>query len=183
MVMIADLKTREGAKHWRAKHLLAEFIADGKCVFVDGNIQYDTSGWWDKVVVEAYTIKFGNGLLDAPRFTACYCDGVYDAFSPKSMSEYNRSILRKDGETEVLTCDPCSMCTKNTELDVAFIFDIALWRKGTYKTVIEVVDTAPVKHNKRNYCKESGITLIEIRSADVLSALGNGYFKARITRG
>lgn len=97
----------------------------------------------------------------------------------ESKAKYNRNICIKTDKQEAYYSDPLNFCKYSKEFDVRFIFDIALGRKGVYSTVIEVVDTSPVKKDKIRFCEEQGIDMIIVKWEEVIkSRMTPRHFKA-----
>lgn len=187
MALISEMKNRESGKHWRAKQLLAEFIADGKCVITDGKHTIDFADvGWQYMILEGLTVNWEDDYVDAPYDGHCnYICGEQDGvlFDTKkcanSTAEYNRNIMYKDGNRAVFQSDPCRMCIFKNKLDVRFSFDVVLRNKGTYKIAIEIVNTSPVKRDKKDYCEKNRITLIEIDWKSIIKGGQGGIFYAK----
>ena len=198
MVMVKDIKSREGGRHWRTKQLLLNWINNGGCWFADTEggkslvISTNKMGW-DYSCLEAFcleddtTIPYGYA---PPIPISADCADIYHEMYDQEICEYFKEMDNKmssirempDGEgKESFKDDPLNFCKYRQELEVRFIFDVALGREGHYEYVIEVVDKAPVKKDKKRFCYENGITLIEIQSDAVIkSKLIPRHFMAQI---
>src|SRR5690625_1083082 len=189
MAKIKNIKSREGGRHWRAKSLLFDFITDNDCKFIEGGKLFDLSKLnWDFASMEAFAFENDRTIPVnyLPEFDGEteYFGQEYELISNRfdnRKSEYNKNICIKDGIKEAYYNDPLNYCKYSEETEVRFIFDIALGRKGEYTTVIEVVDKAPVKRDKKDFCDKWGIDLIIVKCGDVLrSNLIARHFKAEI---
>jgi len=194
LAKIKDIKSREGGRHWRAKALLFDFITDDSCKFLGGTGLFDVSKVrWDYASMEAFAFNndpnipinyLPNFSTESYKSTEEYVKLTTKLFHERyddNKSEYNRNICIKDGNKEAFYNDPLNYCKYSRETDVRFIFDIALGRKGVYTTVIEIVDKAPVKRDKKVFCEKWGLDLITVKCDDVLkSNLIARHFKADI---
>lgn len=184
-MLLSKIKSKESGRHYMAKKLLFEWLEDRDVTFISHNGK-DTISFsnWDFMSMEAYTGKNSTFLghcfnpIDENCFR-CESENNYlqssepNTYYPTKEEKYihgaynkNISILNDDIETHY--SHPCNFCKYRSNLDVGFIFDIAMSREGIYKTAIEIVYTSPVKRNKIEFCKRHHIKLISLYYKDIL---------------
>lgn len=202
MVKLSKLKSKEGSRHWRAKTLLYDFITDGRCKFVTNSDIIDINDYrWEYASMEAFVVNNDGDLDHAQSVSGCSKCGLLDDIigdqhSESSIEEalesrfnsrkceYNRSIVILDDDKVAFDNDPCNLCQFRDRLDVRFIFDIALYHEGAYNLAVEIVNTSPVKADKKEYCRKNGIDLIVVNYEDVLkSQLIGTHFKVEFYKG
>jgi len=106
-----------------------------------------------------------NSLYDYLEFEE---NKLYDErFSNIKNDIWNENILHKNDYSIYYKSHPCNFCKYKGIAECIFIFDMAFSHKGEIKIAVEVNNTSPVKKNKIAFCKENGITLLQVNAKDI----------------
>lgn len=151
----------ESLEHHLAKRYVMDSIVKGK-LKVNGSPIGETD--WEYISIEAILDMEGKSPYKDRGLTV-------DDFNQTKVYKHRHTYYEnEDVKQEAYYSDPVNFCTeeKKKNIKIKYMFDIGIYGDGKFKYAIELVKTSKVTADKMKYCKENGITVIEIPVSRVI---------------